>query len=109
MNEDKAYLDVAKRYLDSCEKHIANNDNIQEVIGFNGYHALESVAGAFNAHHGHSIPRRHIKKLNLFVTNSARYQLVSRRAIAALVITLHSVRSNCLYPEKIGATFKKFI
>ena len=39
MREDEAYLEVAKRYIESCEQHINYGINIQEVIGFKAYHA----------------------------------------------------------------------
>ena len=64
MNEDEAYLDIAKRFLESCELHI---------------------------HHGINIHDIH----------------VNFRAIAALVITLNSMRNKYLYPEERSTTFIK--
>lgn len=107
MNEDEAYLDVARRFLESCEQHINNAINIQEVIGFKGYHVFESIAGAYNSHFGHNVPKGHQKKLNAFVANSRHNHLVNSFAIATLAITLNSMRNKYLYPEKIGPRYRR--
>jgi len=107
MNEDEAYLDVAKRYIESCEEHISNGINIQEVVGFKSYHAFESIAGAYNSHYGHAVPRGHARKLNTFVINTRRNHLANSRAIAAQAILLSSMRNKYLYPEKTGTNFKR--
>lgn len=105
MNEDEAYLIVAKRYLESCEKHISNGVNLQEVIGFKSYHAFESIGGAFNAHFGRPIPNPHPAKINAFVANSRHNRRVNGRAIATVAMILSSVRNNYLYPVKNGPVF----
>ena len=105
MNEDEAYLDIAQRFLHSCEQHIHNAINIQEVIGFKSYHVFESIAGAFNSHFGNYVPRGHIRKLNVFVANSRHSRSVNSFAIATLAITLSSMRNKYLYPERTGTTF----
>ena len=106
MNEDEAYLDVAKRFIDSCEQHIANGINIQEVLGFKSYHAFESIGGAFNSHFGIPVPRSHARKLNSFVSNARHNHQVNGIVIATLAMTLNSMRNKYLYPEPNGTTFK---
>ena len=100
MNEDEAYLDVAKRFVESCEKHIDQGINIQEVIGFKSYHAFESIGGAYNAHYGNIVPMGHARKINAFVANSNHNHPVNYRAIATLAILLASMRNKYLYPEE---------
>lgn len=107
MNEDEAYLDVARRFLESCEQHINSAINIQEVIGFKSYHVFESIAGAFNSHYGHNVPKGHTKKLNMFVANSRHNHNVNSVAIATLAMTLNSMRNKYLYPEKIGTRYRR--
>lgn len=106
MREDEAYLDVAIRYLSSCDQHIAGGVGLQEVIGFNGYHAFESIGGAFNAHLGYSVPRSHVRKLNAFVSAARNSHLVDARAVAALAMILSSTRNLYLYPEKTPLGYK---
>ena len=106
MNEDEAYLSVAQRFLTSCEIHIQHQTNLQEVIGFESYHAFESIGGAYNAHYGHQVPRSHVGKLNAFVANSRHHGGVNARVIAALAMTLHSMRNRYLYPEQMGAEYR---
>ncbi|TVL99791.1 MAG: hypothetical protein CV087_16775 [Candidatus Brocadia sp. WS118] len=105
MNEDEAYLDVAQRYIESCQQHLTNGINIQEVLGFKSYHAFESIGGAYNSHYGHRVPRSHAMKLNMFVANSRRDHQVNGRAVAILAMTLNSMRNKYLYPERNGRTF----
>lgn len=106
MNEDEAYLEIASRYIESCQKHLDNNINIQEVIGFKSYHAFESVGGAFNSHFGYNVPRGHASKLNLFVQTSRHNRHVNPQVIASLAMTLNSMRNRYLYPTKFGNTFQ---
>ena len=106
MKEDEAYLNISKRYLESCEKHISNRVNLQEIIGFKSYHAFESIAGAFNSHFRHTVPKSHVRKLNSFVANARHNRYVNSRAIATLAMTLNGVRNLCLYPEKDGGNYK---
>lgn len=105
MNEDEAYLSVAQRFLSSCEVHLQHHSNLQEVVGFDSYHAFESIGGAYNAHYGHPVPRSHTGKLNSFVANSRFDGNVNPRAIAALAMTLNSLRNRYLYPERNGSDF----
>ena len=107
MKEDEAYLDVARRFQESCEQHIANNIDIQEVIGFKSYHAFESIGSAYIAHHARRVPNPHVKKLNEFVKTARRDIRVNSHAIAALAMLLNSMRNKYLYPEKIGTDYKR--
>lgn len=107
MNEDEAYLDIAQRFLQSCEQHIQNAINIQEVIGFESYHVFESIAGAFNSHYGHNVPKGHPQKLNAFVANSRHNQHVDSIAVATIAMTLNRMRDKYLYPEKNGTVYKR--
>lgn len=106
MNEDEAYLEVAQRFIDSCEQHLAHGINYQEVIGFKSYHAFESIAGAYNSHYGHNVPMSHARKLNSFVTNCNHDPQVNRIAIATIAMTINSMRNKYLYPEQNGGTFR---
>jgi len=107
MNEDDAYLKIAERFLLSCDQHIANGINIQEVIGFKTYHAFESIAGAYNSHYGHNVPKGHIRKLNAFVAGTRSNPNINSTAIATLAMTLNSMRNKFLYPEKTGTGYKR--
>lgn len=105
MNEDEAYLDVAIRFLESCNHHIVNETNLQEVIGFECYHAFESIGGAFNSHYHHVVPRAHARKINAFVANSNHNRHVDGYMISAIAMILNAMRNKYLYPEQIGATY----
>ncbi|MCG8041765.1 MAG: hypothetical protein JAZ15_14600 [Candidatus Thiodiazotropha endolucinida] len=107
MKEDEAYLDVARRFQESCEQHIAHNIDLQEVIGFKSYHAFESIGGAYISHHGRRVPKRHISKLNEFIAIARHDINVNDHAIAALAMLLNSMRNKYLYPEKTGTDYKR--
>ena len=106
MREDEAYLEIAERFIESCDGHISNAVNIQEVIGFKTYHAFESLGGAFNSHYGHSVPRGHAKKINAFVTNSRHNAQVNNHNVAVVAMLVASMRNKYLYPEANGGTYK---
>ena len=106
MNEDEAYLEVAQRFIDSCEQHINHGINYQEVVGFKSYHAFESIAGAYNSHYGHIVPMSHARKLNSFVTNCRHSPQVNSLAIATIAMTINSMRNKYLYPEANGNTYR---
>jgi hypothetical protein len=106
MNEDEAYLEVAQRFIDSCEQHLNHGINYQEVVGFKSYHAFESIAGAYNSHYGHNVPMSHARKLNSFVTNCNHDPQVNRIAIATIAMTINSMRNKYLYPEHSGGTYR---
>ena len=105
MNEDEAYLSIAQRFIRSCEFHLQEQTNLQEVVGFDSYHAFESIGGAYNSHYGHQVPRGHTGKLNSFVAHSRNNRHVNPRAIAALAMTLNSMRNRYLYPDRDGNNF----
>jgi hypothetical protein len=106
MNEDEAYLEIAERFIASCDGHINNFVNIQEVIGFKAYHAFESLGGAFNSHYGHNVPRGHASKINAFVTNSRNNQQVKGHNVAIVAMLVSSMRHKFLYPELVNATYR---
>jgi len=106
MREDEAYLEIAQRFIDSCDKHINNGINIQEVVGFKTYHAFESLGGAFNSHYSHNVPMGHAKKINAFVNNSKNNHQVNNHNVAVIAMLLSSMRNKYLYPEQIGGTYK---
>lgn len=106
MREDEAYLEIAQRYLESCERHIQIGINLQEVIGFKTYHAFESLGGAFNSHFGHVVPRSHNRKINAFVANSRFNRHVNDYNIAIVAMLLTSMRNKFLYPEINGGSVK---
>lgn len=106
MKEDEAYLEIATRYIQSCDGHMAHGINIQEVIGFKAYHAFESLGGAFNSHYGHNVPKGHVTKINTFVTNSRHSMQLKSHNVAVVAMLLTSMRNKYLYPESIGGTFK---
>lgn len=105
MNVDEAYFEIAERYLESCNQHLSNKIGIQEVIAFKCYHVFESLAGAFNSHFGHAIPKGHVKKINLFVAVSKTHSRRHARAIAELAMVLSSQRNIYLYPSPNGTGF----
>lgn len=106
MREDEAYLEIAQRFIQSCDGHINSGINIQEVVGFKAYHAFESLGGAFNSHYGHNVPMGHAKKINAFVTNSRHNHQVNNHNVAVIAMLLSSMRNKYLYPEPIGPSFK---
>lgn len=106
MREDEAYIEIAERFIESCDGHIKAGINIQEVIGFKTYHAFESVGGAYNAHYGHPVPWDHAKKINAFVSNSKHDPQVDNHNIAIIAMILASMRNKYLYPEPIGAIYR---
>lgn len=106
MREDEAYLEIAERFIDSCDGHVSNGINIQEVIGFKTYHAFESLGGAFNSHYMHAVPKSHAKKINTFVTNSRHNGQVNGHNVAVVAMLVASMRNKYLYPQLIGGTYK---
>lgn len=106
MKEDEAYLEIAERFIDSCDGHVKNAINIQEVIGFKTYHAFESLGGAFNSHYGHTVPRGHAKKINTFVTNSRNNAQINQHNVAVVAMLVASMRNKYLYPELVSGAYK---
>jgi len=106
MREDEAYMEIAERFILSCDKSIKCSIDVQEVIGFKAYHAFESLAGAYNSHHGYHVPTSHVKKINAFVSNSNRDTSVGGYNIAILAMVLSSMRNKYLYPDLVCGIYK---
>lgn len=108
MTEKEIYIEIAERFILSCQDHLGRGVNILEVVGFKNYHAFESIGGAVNCHLGSTVPRAHARKLTSFVTNYQRnsFASVNPATIATLAIVLNSMRNKYLYPEKTPAGHK---
>ena len=108
MTEKEIYIEIAQRFIQSCEDQLNNNINFQETIGFKTYHAFESIAGAYNCHLGQRVSLVHEKKLNSFVHNYKHnaFAALSPTTIATLAITLNSMRNKYLYPESTPSGLK---
>lgn len=106
MTEKEVYLELAERFITAASSEITNSQ-IHEAASFESYHAFESLAGAFNCHLGAPVPRSHAKKLNAFVNNYHHNTLtrIHSSTIAALAITLSSMRNKYLYPHPDGTDF----
>jgi len=90
------YHRVAVRSLDACDGTLAAN--VQEKAAFLAYHAFESAGCALADHIGLPVGPRiaHAKKIKHF-TDAAKV-LGKEHAVAALAITLSSLRNSFLYP-----------
>jgi hypothetical protein len=106
MSEDEAYLEIAERFLESCDGHLNHSINVQEVIGFKTYHAFESLGGAFNSHYGLAVPNSHAKKINTFVINSRHNPYVKGHNVALVAMVVASMRNKYLYPELVSGIYK---
>lgn len=102
MTEKEIYIEIAQRYIQCCQQQLTHNINYQESIGFNTYHAFESIAGAVNCHLGHPILGSHAKKLNSLIINyrNNRFASINPKTLATLAIVLSSMRNKFLYPHK---------
>jgi hypothetical protein len=89
---DGDFAQVAKRYLAAAQ----HGGPAHEVLGFDAYHAVESMASAWVAHCGQVLPSRHDAKLVRFgrLTKGAPF---SRQA-AGIVLAFNAVRNRFLYP-----------
>lgn len=96
MSLNEAYREIAIRALDAA--HAALAARRQEKATFLAYHAFESLGGALSATKAQPYPLKHQRKLNQFVALAQPYKF--GRAVAALAITLASLRNRCLYPEE---------
>lgn len=101
MTEKEIYIEIAQRFILNCVNSLANGVHIQEAIGFNIYHAFESVGGAVNCHLNQRVPMAHQRKIDTFAFNYRRHAFARVRpeTIAALAITLSNLRNKFLYPE----------
>lgn len=97
MSIDKAYLEIAERALLAADG--AQNNSVHEKATFMGYHAFESIGGAFCTNRGKSYPRAHTSKINVFV-NEVRHESYAVH-VAQLAISYSSLRNAVLYPSVI--------
>jgi hypothetical protein len=94
---DRDYAQVAERYLAAAQ----HGGPSHEAIGFDGYHAVESICCSWIAHMNQVPPQRHQAKLNNFA-RLARHAPFGWGA-AQVVIAFNAVRNRFLYPvQAIG-------
>ncbi len=91
----RAYFEVAERALLAADG--AQNNAVHEKASFMGYHAFESVGGAFCTKRGKSYPRDHAKKIRMFVQQTKREPYA--RHVVHLAIAYGSLRNAVLYPS----------
>lgn len=94
MSEAKVYLEVAERA--PIASYGALTNGIHEKATFLGYHAFESLGGAFFICKGTPYPRGHVQKINRFVSKSKHERYA--RHVAQLAISYSSLRDAVLYP-----------
>jgi hypothetical protein len=94
VSEAKAYAEIAERALLASDG--ALEKGIHEKAAFLGYHAFESLGGAFCANNGAAYPRGHGGKINMFVSEARRERFA--RHVALLAIEYGSLRNAVLYP-----------
>lgn len=103
MSAKEIYIEIAQRYIDSAKQLVMANSEIQEVIGFLVYHALESIACAVIVHFKSSIPMNHETKLNMFLRFCKRHfsESINLKKIATVIsrINNYGYREKFLYPE----------
>jgi hypothetical protein len=101
MTEKEIYIEIAKRFILNCNESLTKGIDIQEAIGFNLYHAFESIGGAVNCHLGHRVPLAHQRKIDTFAFNYRRNTIsrIRPQTIGTLAITLSNLRNKFLYPE----------
>lgn len=93
----EAYIEVAERSLIASDG--AHDNSIHEKATFMGYHAFESIGGAFCTNRGRSYPLSHKRKINMFVHES-RHERYAQH-IAQLAISYGSLRNAVLYPAEL--------
>jgi hypothetical protein len=96
------YQRVAERSIAASEALIT--EEIQEKAAFMAYHAFESTGCALSDHLGFPVGPRvsHAKKNRHFINAAKR--LRNERAVAALAVTLSSIRNDLLYPVENPST-----
>lgn len=96
------YQRVAERSLAACDGTL--RAGVQEKAAFLAYHAFESTGCALASHVGLPVGAKiaHAKKVKNF-TDAAR-ALGNEKAVAALAVTLSSLRNSFLYPIENRAT-----
>lgn len=98
MSVDDAYVEVAERALLAADG--AQSNSVHEKATFMGYHAFESIGGAYCTNRGHRFPRSHPGKVREFVTKSARERFALQAA--ELAIAYGSLRNSVLYPAEVN-------
>lgn len=90
------YQRVAERSLAACSGAIS--EGVQEKAAFLAYHAFESTGCALSSHVGLPVGPKisHAAKIKNF-TEAAK-KLGNEKAVAALAVTLSSLRNSFLYP-----------
>lgn len=98
MTEAEAYLEVSERALSAS--HGALDKRIHEKATFLGYHAFESLGGAFCAKKGTAYPKGHGSKINKFVSESKHDKFALH--VAQLAIAYGYLRNAVLYPSVVS-------
>ena len=103
MKAKEIYLEIATRYTQSAKQQIANAIEIQEVIGFTAYHALESIACSVIVHFKSSIPINHQVQLNMFMMLCRKHwsSRINVREVAKIIMRFNNYgyREKFLYPD----------
>lgn len=87
------YKKISDRYLNASDLLV---DDVHEAAGFSLYHAFESMGAAWIRKNARVVPRRHERKINMFV--SLTRNMGHRTSIGLVAILLNSLRNNMLYP-----------
>ncbi len=99
MKAKEAYLETTQRYLESAKKHQSLGIDIQEVMSFLAYHALESLAVAVII----NFTFNHETKLRMFLGFCKKNlaESVNIKSLASVIIRIEksAYRSKFLYPE----------
>jgi hypothetical protein len=93
---------MKEQYKEICDRSLASADacfgvKTHEKGAFLGYHAFESLGGAFCENRGVKYPHSHAKKLNVFTTTSNN--IAEGMTVAQLSVQLASLRNLLLYPS----------
>lgn len=90
------------KYKEICDRSLSSADacfgvKTHEQSAFLGYHAYESLGGAYCSAHNVTVPKSHPKKLNSFVV--ALRGKPEAHTVAQLNVQLASLRNLLLYPS----------
>lgn len=95
MSVDKAYLEIAERALLAADG--AQSNAVHEKATFMGYHAFESIGGAFCTNRGKSYPLAHASKITMFVHEAMHESYAVH--VAQLATSYRFLRNAVLYPS----------
>ncbi|MCP9889053.1 hypothetical protein KBY96_14090 [Cyanobium sp. ATX 6A2] len=98
MSVDDAYVEVAERALLAAQG--AQSNSVHEKAAFMGYHAFESIGGAYCRNRGTRYPKSHPGKVREFVNKSSRERFALQAA--ELAIAYGSLRNSVLYPAEVN-------